>query len=92
MRILSPIPIKTTPPKISALLSKSEAYRFPMMTPMMDKQSVTKAMINEVDKIEVLNKAKLIPTAKASILVASETLNMGKNAVPGSTSQLKSLT
>ena len=70
MRILTPMRTRTIPPKISAFCLRAPPSFLPMMPPIRQQTKVT-APIKVTDRIRLTRmRARLIPTARASILVA----------------------
>ena len=67
--------INIMPPSISALDLKDRPHRFPILTPIKDKIKVVMPMIAIAGKIFTCRKAKVIPTANASILVAIDRIS-----------------
>ena len=64
------------PPRIPAPYSNFEPNTFPIFTPSTEKTKVVTPMINTDDQILTCIQAKEIPTAKASILVATAKYNI----------------
>jgi len=75
VRILIPMPIKIRPPRISIFFSKKWPILLPVKTPTNDNTKVTAPMTRMGVIIEIFRRAKLMPTAKASMLVAMERTN-----------------
>ena len=65
-----PIPKSTIPPVTSALLPKILPHQLPRYTPRKQIKKVITPIIRDADTTETAIVAKVMPTAKASILVA----------------------
>jgi len=72
MRILDPIRIRISPPNISAYRLNFGPVFLPSRIPSIDAINVTNPIMKTGNKIFSIKVEKLNPTARASILVASE--------------------
>ena len=70
-----PIAISISPAMSSILFSKKCPMRFPSSQPSKDRKKVTTPMIITAAKILSVISERVMPTAKASILVAIDKLN-----------------
>lgn len=70
--IFNPIPIKIIPPTTSIFFGINCPTCFPRPTPKNEKKNVMLPIIRIGVTIEISNIAKLIPIAKASMLVAND--------------------
>lgn len=75
MRIFIPIPIRTSPPKIWIFFSKKCPTLLPITSPDMETKTVITAIIKVALIIGISKKAKPIPTARASMLVARPSIH-----------------
>ena len=71
-RIFSPRAMRIMPPAASILFSKKWPKVFPIKTPRQDSRKVTVPIIDTARISESVNSERVIPTAKASMLVAKE--------------------
>ena len=71
IRILTPIPSKTTPPTICDLLPKNAPNLRPMKKANKHNTNVTMPMMETAENSFTCNAAKLTPTTNASMLVAN---------------------
>jgi hypothetical protein len=74
-RILIPIDIKMIPPRISILFLKRCPSLLPNVTPRNDNRKVTDQIAIMGVIIDICRNAKLKPTAKASMLVATDNIS-----------------
>ncbi len=72
IKIFTPIPIKTIPPNISTDFPILFPKYFPSCNPIIETINVTNPISKTGVTIDEFKNAKLIPTAKASILVAKD--------------------
>ena len=75
LNILSPINIKIVPPIISAQFFNIGPIFFPINTPVKHTKNVIIAIDVTTSIIDMFKNAKLTPTARASILVATDKTN-----------------